>query len=89
MKKKFRIVSMLLTVVMLMSGFVTPVAASQRHGRGQERQSEQQVSACWGEMLRQAEAAVTSEQIAEAYRIMEETKQFFQPSAQNRSGRLI
>ena len=77
MKKKFRIVSMLLTVVMLMSGFVTPVAASQRHGRGQERQSEQQVSACWGEMLRQAEAAVTSEQIAEAYRIMEETKQFF------------
>ncbi|MCL4463209.1 MAG: hypothetical protein M1552_03105 [Firmicutes bacterium] len=30
MKKKFRIVSMLLTVVLLMSVFVTPVAAGQR-----------------------------------------------------------
>ncbi|MBS3885832.1 MAG: hypothetical protein KGZ41_00455 [Dethiobacter sp.] len=36
MKKKFRIVSMLLTVVLLMSVFVTPVAAGQRNGRGQE-----------------------------------------------------
>jgi hypothetical protein len=43
MKKKFRIVSMLLTVVLLMSAFVTPVAAGQGNGRGQERQNEQQI----------------------------------------------
>ena len=43
MKKKFRIVSMLLTVVLLMSAFLTPVAAGQRNGRGQERQNEQQI----------------------------------------------
>jgi len=42
-KKKIRVVSMLLTVVMLMSAFVTPVAAGQRNGRGQERQNEQQI----------------------------------------------
>ena len=36
MKKKFRIVSILLTVVLLMSAFVTPVAAGQGNGRGQE-----------------------------------------------------
>jgi len=70
-------VSMLLTVVLLMSAFVTPVAAGQGNGRGQERKSEQQIDAFWGEILREAEAAVTSEQIAEAYRIMEETEQFF------------
>ena len=76
MKKKFRIVSILLTVVQLKSAFVTPVAAGQGNSRGQERQSEQQI-AFWGAMLREAEAAVTPEQIAEAYRIMEETEQFF------------
>ncbi|MBS3886556.1 MAG: hypothetical protein KGZ56_05795 [Dethiobacter sp.] len=37
MKKKIRIVSMLLTVVLLMSAFVTPVAAGQGNGRGQEQ----------------------------------------------------
>ena len=42
-KKKFRIVSILLTVVMLMSAFVTPVAAGQGNGRGQERKSESQI----------------------------------------------
>jgi len=42
-KKKIRIVSMLLTVVLLMSAFVTPVAAGQGNGRGQERKSEQQI----------------------------------------------
>mgnify|MGYP004702530357 CR=1 FL=1 len=36
-KKKIRIVSMLLTVVLLMSAFVTPVAAGRGSGRGQER----------------------------------------------------
>jgi len=36
-KKKFRVVSMLLTVVLLMSAFVTPVAAGQGNSRGQER----------------------------------------------------
>lgn len=40
MKKKFRIVSLLLTVVLLMSVYVTPVAA-QGNGRGQEEQSAQ------------------------------------------------
>ncbi|MBS3983069.1 MAG: hypothetical protein KGZ41_04645 [Dethiobacter sp.] len=35
MKKKFRIVSMLLTVVLLMSAFLTPVAAGQENGEGQ------------------------------------------------------
>ena len=35
-KKKIRIVSMLLTVVLIMSAFVTPVAAGQGSGRGQE-----------------------------------------------------
>ena len=30
----------------------------------------------WAEILREAEATVTPEQIAEAYRIMEETEQF-------------
>ena len=43
MKKKIRVVSMLLTVVMLMSAFVTPVAAGQGDGRWQERQSESQI----------------------------------------------
>ncbi|MCL4462702.1 MAG: hypothetical protein M1552_09650 [Firmicutes bacterium] len=43
MKKKFRIASMLLTVVLLMSAFLTPVAAGQGNGRGQEKQSEQQI----------------------------------------------
>lgn len=38
MKTKMRLVSLLLTVVMLMSAFVTPVAAGQGNGRGQERQ---------------------------------------------------
>jgi len=33
-KKKFRIVSVLLTVVLLMSAFVTPVAAGRENGRG-------------------------------------------------------
>ena len=37
-KKKIRIVSMLLTVVLIMSAFVTPVAAGQGSGRGQERE---------------------------------------------------
>ena len=77
MQKKIRIVSMLLTMVLLMSAFVTPVAAGQGNGRGQEKQSEQQINAFWEETLREAEAAVTPEQIAEAYRIMEETEQFF------------
>jgi len=36
-------VSVLLTVVLLMSAFVTPVAAGQGNGRGQERQNEQQI----------------------------------------------
>ena len=35
MKKKIRIVSMLLTVVLLMSAFLTPVAAGQENGEGQ------------------------------------------------------
>ena len=35
MKKKFRIVSMLLTVVLLMSAFLTPVVAGQGNGEGQ------------------------------------------------------
>ena len=43
MKEKLRLVSLLLTVVMLMSAFVTPVAAGQGNGRGQERKSEQQI----------------------------------------------
>jgi len=43
MKKKFRIASMLLTVVLLMSAFLTPVAAGQGNGRGQEKQSEQKI----------------------------------------------
>ncbi len=37
MKKKIRIVSMLLTVVLLMSAFLTPVAAGQGNGRGEEQ----------------------------------------------------
>ncbi|MHB1255974.1 MAG: hypothetical protein ACYCXI_07095 [Dethiobacteraceae bacterium] len=37
MKKKIRIVSMLLTVVLLMSAFVTPVAAGQGNGRGKSK----------------------------------------------------
>jgi len=34
---------MLLTVVLLMSAFLTPVAAGQGNGRGQEKQSEQKI----------------------------------------------
>lgn len=42
MKKQFRIVSLLLTVILLMSVYVTPAAASQGENRGQERGQERQ-----------------------------------------------
>lgn len=42
MKKKFRIVSLLLTAVLLMSVYVTPAVASQGENRGQERGQEKQ-----------------------------------------------
>jgi len=42
-KEKLRLVSILLTVFLLMSAFVTPVAAGRGNGRGQERKSEQQI----------------------------------------------
>ncbi|MBS3973265.1 MAG: hypothetical protein KGZ89_00050 [Actinobacteria bacterium] len=43
MKRKFRIVSLFLTVALLMSAFVTPAVARQGNGRGQEKQSARQI----------------------------------------------
>jgi hypothetical protein len=42
MKKNFKTISVLLTVVLLMSAFATPVAAGRENGRGQERGQERQ-----------------------------------------------
>jgi hypothetical protein len=83
MKKNFKMISVLLTVVLLMSVFVSPVAAEQGNGEGQNNLpaqtsslTEAEIEAIGAEILREAEASVTPEQITEAYKIMEETERF-------------
>ena len=66
-----KIVMMIMACAMMMSVMVIGVNAET------SSLTEAEKEAFWAEILREAEATVTPEQIAEAYRIMEETEKFF------------